>query len=218
MPIAIIGGLVGGAASAAAGVATIAGAAISASAKNKAANAAAKATADSNALQADIYAKNSANLSPYSTLGLKAGNELSGLFQLGGDPAASKLAFDNFLKSTGYQFQLDQGLKAVSAQRATAGALNSGSTLKALSNYGQNTALGYLNDYAGGLQDLEHTGAGAASALAGVGQNYASAVSTNNQNAATTAANAAAANSKDINSLLGAGLSALGVLRGNSSY
>jgi hypothetical protein len=205
--------------------ATVASAAISANATNKATKAAEKAAADSNTLQKYIYDQNNANLSPYSTVGVTADNALAGLLSLGGDPAKAKSAFDNFLGSTGYQFQLDQGLKAISAQKATAGALNSGATLKALSTYGQNTALGYLSSYMGGLSDLASRGENAASSLASTGQNYANAVSQNNQSAAKATAEGAAANAKTVGDSLGSlskllttGLSTLGAPRGQSSY
>jgi len=43
-------------------------------------------------------------------------------------------------KLPGYEFNLDQGLKAVQGQQAAAGMLNSGNTLSALQSYGENYA------------------------------------------------------------------------------
>lgn len=72
----------------------------------------------------------------------------------GGDTAAANTAFNNYLNSTGYQFQLDQGSKAITGNAASRGLLNSGSTAKALEGYGQNLASGYFNNYLNQLSGL----------------------------------------------------------------
>jgi len=101
------------------------------------------------------------------------------------DPnAAYQNAFQNYLNSTGYQFQVDQGNRAITQNRAAAGALNSGATLKALQTYGQNTATGFFKDYLGLLAGQQDTGFRGAAAVAGVGTGYADRTSTNNNNAA----------------------------------
>ena len=107
------------------------------------------------------------------------------------DPnAAYQNAFQNYLNSTGYQFQVDQGNRAITQNRAAAGALNSGATLKALQTYGQNTATGFFKDYLGLLANQQGVGLTGANALAGVGTNYANAVGANNDAAGSAAANA----------------------------
>ena len=213
MPLAAIGPVIGSALIG--GGATIAGAAISANASKKATQAAQQAAADSNALQASIYKQNVGYLSPYVDRGNTAADLLQALYGLGGDPDAARQGFNKFLASTGYQFQVDQGVKAITGQQATAGLLNSGKTLKALTDYGQNTARSWFDNYASGVSDIAHSGLTAASNIAGVGTNYANAVSANNTSAAETATKAAIASSAGINNLLSAGLSAF---RGLSSY
>jgi len=100
-------------------------------------------------------------------------------------------AFDNYLNSTGYQFQVDQGNKAINQGYAAKGSLQSGAALKALQTYGQNTATGFFKDYLGLLGNQQGVGLAGASAIAGVGSNYANSVGANNNNASIAAQNAA---------------------------
>lgn len=99
-------------------------------------------------------------------------------------------AFQNYLNSTGYQFQVDQGNQAINQGYAAKGALQSGAALKALQTYGQNTATGFFKDYLGLLSNQQGVGLSGASAIAGVGQNYANNVGANNTAAGNAAANA----------------------------
>jgi hypothetical protein len=52
----------------------------------------------------------------------------------------------DFQKDPGYQFRMDEGLKAIDRSAAARGSLNSGATLKALTNYGQNLASSEYNN------------------------------------------------------------------------
>lgn len=185
---------------------------------NKAAGAASDAADKNNALQKWIYEQNTANLSPYMNRGNAAGDELNGLFGLGGDQAAAEKAFDTFRNSTNYNWQLNQGLSGVNQGAAARGALNSGATLKALNNYAQNQASGALQGYIGNLQTQQGVGLQGASALAGVGQGYANAVGANNNSAASATGNAALAGAGQINSLISNALNAYGTYQGLSSY
>lgn len=75
----------------------------------------------------------------------------------GGTPdqqAGAKTAFNNYLGSTGYNFNLDQGSKAITGSAAAKGLLGSGATAKALTGYGQNLGSSYLNNYLGQLNTL----------------------------------------------------------------
>ena len=207
MPIALIGAVAG-----------VAGAAISAGATNHAANVAADAAARNNALQSQIYGVNSANAAPYIAAGDRASTALQGFLGLGGDPAATQKAFDNYLGSTGYDFTRQQGLDAVTQSKAASGLLGSGATLKALDSYGAGVAQQYGQQYVGNLQGLAGTGQAAASGLAGAGQAYANASGANTTNAATTAANAGLANANTVNGLIGNALTAWGSARGQSSF
>ena len=110
-----------------------------------------------------------------------------------GGSSPSQNAFQNYLNSTGYQFQIDQGNKAINQGYAARGSLQSGAALKALQTYGQNTATGFFKDYLGLLSNQQGVGLSGANALAGVGTNYANSVGANNNNASSAAANAALA-------------------------
>jgi hypothetical protein len=61
-------------------------------------------------------------------------------------PGASN-GFTNYLNSTGYNFQKDQGMSAITGSAAARGTLNSGSTDKALEQYGQGLSGTYFNNY-----------------------------------------------------------------------
>ena len=55
---------------------------------------------------------------------------------------------DDFQKDPGYQFRMDEGTKALERSAAARGGLSSGSTLKALTRYGQDYASNeYQNAY-----------------------------------------------------------------------
>lgn len=200
------------------GAGAVAGAGISAAATGNAAHDASQAAAANNALQSQIYQQNSANEQPYIQAGDKANTALQGFLGLGGDPAASQAALNNYLNSTGYQFTKSQGVQAAQQNAASSGMLNSGATLKALDAYGTGLADQYGQQYEQNLQGVASTGEGAANALAGQGQSYANAVSANNNSAATTAANAGLAGASSINGLIGNAFQAYGLTRGLSSF
>jgi hypothetical protein len=91
---------------------------------------------------------------------------------------AASAAFNQFAHSAGIDFQLQQGTNALQNSAAARGMLQSGATLKALQNYGQNTALNnYFMPYLGLLQGQQATGAQSGAAIAGVGSNFGNTVS-----------------------------------------
>jgi hypothetical protein len=200
------------------GAGAVAGSAISAGAASNASHQASQAAAANNALESQIYTQNSANEQPYIQAGDTAQTALNGFLGLGGDPAASQKALNQYLNSTGYQFNLQQGEEAAQQNKASAGLLNSGATLKALDQYGTGLADQYGQQYEQNLSGVANTGANAANALAGQGQSYANAVSSNINSAATTSANAGLAAAGSANSLIGNALSAYGLTRGQSSF
>jgi hypothetical protein len=170
--------------------------------------------AANNQLATDQYNLNSANLKPYSDRGNVAGGYVSDLLGIGGDPAKAAAGFQNYQNSTGYQYQLQQGLGAVNSNAYAKGMGDSGATLKALQDRGNNIAAGSFNNYLGQLTNVQNTGMSAGSSLAGVGSNYVNQTSANNNNAAAAAGNAALSNASNINgsiqNLIGAGAYAYG--------
>ncbi|HEY5072069.1 MAG TPA: hypothetical protein VII63_08560 [Caulobacteraceae bacterium] len=196
----------------------VGGSLISAGAANNAANIAQQTAAQNNALESQIYASNKAEIQPFVDRGNTAGDELNGFLGLGGDPAATQAAFNAYLNSTGYQFNYNQGLDAVNSNAASKGLLDSGAAVKALDAYGTGLAQQYGQQYATDLAGVSKQGSDSASALAGVGQNYANAFSSNNNNAASITANAGLSSANAITGMIGQGLSAYGLSRGQSSF
>lgn len=85
----------------------------------------------------------------------------------------TKNAFNNYLGSTGYNFQLQQGINAINSSTAAKGLLQSGGTAKALSQYGQNLASttfgNYLNQLTSSAASNQNQGAIGQAALASIG-------------------------------------------------
>lgn len=200
------------------GVATVAGAGIQANAAGNAADEAAQAAAANNALQLQIYNENKGELSPYINRGNAAGSAESALLGLGGNKAAAAKAFGDYLGSTGYTFQKNQGISAITGNRAASGVLDSGGTLKGVEAYGQGIGANYFQTYLSNLSGMSGQGLTGAAALAGVGENFANQSSLNNTNAANTAANAGLSTASNISSLLGQGANAFGTYLGASSF
>lgn len=70
-----------------------------------------------------------------------------------GDQVEAKIA-----ATPGYQFQMDQGTKAIERQGAAAGMLGSGNTLTALTNYGQQLAQNFYGLYMDNLSNIVNEG------------------------------------------------------------
>ena len=210
IPTAVVAAAVGGAA-------MLGGAAISAGATKTASNAATNAANQNNALQKQLYAANTANLNPFLQTGTAANTAQANFLGLNGAQPQSQ-AYNNYLNSTGYNFTTSQGINAITSNRAASGLLNSGSTLKALDQFGQANAQTYGNNYLNQLGAVSGQGLTAGAAIAGVGENYGAQVSANNNSAATNVGNAAIAGANSTNNLLGQGVSALLLNKGLSSY
>lgn len=187
-------------------------------ASNDAASAAKNAANKNIALQTQIYNSNKAALTPFMNAGESVTPNIQALLGVGGDPTAAQGALSQYLNSAGYQFVLGQGANAIGQIAASQGKLNSGGTLKALEQYGQGTASQFFQTYLGDLQQQQGVGLTAASALAGVGQNYAGAVSANNNSAAAASGNAALTSATGVNNLLSGALNSYALNQGLSSY
>ena len=173
-----------------AGVAgSVASGVIQSNAASKAAKAAQQAAAQGNQLLATSQAQSNANLQPFVNYGQSAANSLSGLLGIGGDPAASQAAFDKYLGSTNYGFQLGQGEQAINT--AAAPAFNSGATAKALNNYAQGQAGSALAGYENILGTGVNSGITAGSNLGNLANTNAGAQSANLNAAAGVTGNAA---------------------------
>lgn len=103
--------------------------------------------------------------------GANAMSSIANLLGVGGaDNGQSSQAFQNYLGSSGYKFMMDSGSKAITDNAATKGTLNSGATLKGVTQYGQNLGSTQFNNYLSQLQGLVSGGQGAANTIAGAGQ------------------------------------------------
>lgn len=112
----------------------------------------------------------SGSLSPATGYVTQGGNAVSALLGLGGDSAAQKGALENFSNSAGMEFMREQGNKQINSNQAAKGLLNSGSTLTALTKYGQGLGQTYLNQYMQNLFGLGNLGIGASGVLADAGR------------------------------------------------
>jgi hypothetical protein len=140
--------------------ASIYGASQQSKAAKKAAQASQYATDQSIALQREQYNQTRADQEPWRLAGVNALGQLS-------DPNA------NFSASPDYQFRMQQGLEGVTQNRAVNGMLQSGSALKGLNDYAQNTASNEFGNWWNRQSGLAGVGQAANTANAQAGSQYA---------------------------------------------
>lgn len=176
-----------------AGVGSFLGSKSNKKAANTAANAQLQTANQNNALARDIYGQNKTALTPFMQGGTAAGTQLNALLGLGTPAQANEARgdFRNWIGNSDYGFQFGQGSNALNSGYAGAGTIQSGAAMKGLERFRQDLQAGYRGEYNNLLANQQGVGLGAASALAGVGQNYVNTVGANNQNAGDAAANAA---------------------------
>jgi hypothetical protein len=108
-------------------------------------------------------------LSPSVSAGAGATNALASNL-LGTTSPGSNPAFQNYQNNTGYQWQVGQGTQALQNSAAAQGLLNSGATLKAIDQYGQNAGLSSYQNYLSNLSGLAGQGQSAAGIIGNAGQ------------------------------------------------
>lgn len=101
--------------------------------------------------------------------------------------------FRKYIENSDYGFQFGEGANRVNSGYAGNGTLQSGSAMRALEDYRQNLQTGYRGEYMDRLGQQQQIGANAASAQVGVGNQFASNVTANNNMSGTAVANAALA-------------------------
>lgn len=84
--------------------------------------------------------------------------------------SAGDAAFNDYKDSTGFRSTLDSGSQAITNNRAASGLLGSGSTLRRLSQFGQEANQKYLGDYITRLLGLGSAGLQAGGLVTGAGQ------------------------------------------------
>lgn len=133
-------------------VGTVGSAVIGSNAAQSAANT--QAGAANNATQAELgmFDTTQQNLQPYNTAGQNALSSLTSFLNSGQNNTAPFSFSYNPANDPEYNFLLNQGSQAITSQASALGGVNSGATLQALSNYGQQTALqSYQNEYTNAL-------------------------------------------------------------------
>lgn len=150
-PLAVIGAIgIGSAVAGGVGAAKAAGA--QANAANYAATLQKQAADEALAFQKEQFSTQQANLAPWLKSGQQAISTLSGMVEGGGFPAWNE-QFQAPTAATeqndpGYQFRLNEGMKALQNSAAARGNLLSGGTAKAIEQYGQDYASNeYSNVY-----------------------------------------------------------------------
>lgn len=113
----------------------------------------------------------SQTLSPVVRTGVGATNALAQLLNIGGAgrSGAQNAGFQNFLSSTGYQFQLEQGMGAITGSNAARGLLNSGETLRRLEQFGQGLAAQSFQTYLSNVAGVAQQGLAAAQTIGAAG-------------------------------------------------
>lgn len=161
-----------------AGGAGLAGAAISAHSAGKAADAQSAAADRATQAQLDMYNQTRADNEPWRTAGSTA------IGQMGNSDFQKDFTSADFSKDPGYDFRMQEGMKALERSAAARGGLNSGATLKSIGRYGQDYASNeYGNAYNrfnqdrdrrfGRLSNIAGMGQGANSSVGNAGMNYA---------------------------------------------
>lgn len=116
---------------------------------------------------------------PFADTGIAA-NDFLQQFLMG---QGGRQQLDAFNQSTGGQFLMDQGRRAIYGNQAAAGKLNSGATGKALAEFGQNLASTQMNNFLSQIGGLANRGAAAGAQAVGAFGDAASAQAQGQQGA-----------------------------------
>jgi hypothetical protein len=174
---------------------------------NKAASAQERAAQEAAAVQKYMYDTTREDYRPYREVGYKALDKLSGMYGVGGQittgtTGGAGSGYGGFEASPGYQFRMDEAMKAIERSAAARGGLRSGATMDALQRRAQGVASGEFENYANRLAALAGVGQSATGSTAQAGQNYASGAS----QAITNAGNARASAYQNVGNSINAGV------------
>jgi len=197
---------------------------------NRAAKTQANAAQQGLDAQQRMYEQTRADQEPYRQAGMTALNQLI--------PLATnyqKFGMDQFQQDPGYQFRLNEGLKALDRQAAARGGLVSGNAMKAASRYGQdyasneytnafNRSLAERNAQLNPLQSLAGVGQSATNYVGNAAQNMGQAQNQTIQGIGNARASGYVGGANALTSALGSylgynqGQNYLDVLRGRSIF
>ncbi len=183
---------------------------IGANAASNAGKLAQQAATQGNQIISNQMGQNTADLQPYAQQGQQFNSALAGLLGVGGNPAASSAAFQNYLGSTNYNFVKNQGEQGV--EYANAPNFDSSATAKALDQYTTGLAGNALQGYEGLLQTGAGQGITAGMGLANANTTAAQQQSANLLSAAGVQGSAGLAGANSISNAL------KGVTSGLSSF
>jgi hypothetical protein len=113
---------------------------------------------------------------------------------------AAQQGFSDWRNNTGYQFRFNEGIRAIDAG---APVRNSGATVKARAQFGQNIGSQEFYNHLGALTGQQQVGVGAANALSGVQTNYANNAANIAQQQGQNLANSAVARANNTNAMIG---------------
>ncbi len=143
---------------------------------DKALRAQRQATDSAMAFQREMYNQNRADQAPWREAGMRA------LTGMEGADFQRDFSANDFQADPGYQFRMQEGMKALQNSAAAKGSLNSGATMKALTKYGQDFASNeYTNVYNRFNADRDRR-FNRLSSLAGTGQTATNQMQTANSN------------------------------------
>ena len=186
----------------------------------------AQAGAAENATQVewDMYNQSREDQMPWLNQGKNSLQQLAGLMKPGGQLTRS-FSMADFRQDPGYQFRFNQGMRGVENSAAARGGLLSGNALKALSNYGQESASNeYMNAYNrfnndqsnlyNRLAGLANTGQTTANSLGALGWNTAQSVGQNLMTAGQARASGYAGQANAVNGMINNGMQLVGMAMG----
>jgi len=113
--------------------------------------------------------------------------------------ADAQQGFGDWRDNTGYQFRFNEGIRAIDAG---APVRNSGATIKARNQHGQNIGSQEFYNYLGALTGQQQVGTGAANALSGVNTTYANNAGNIAQTQGQNLANSAVARANNSNAMI----------------
>ena len=145
------------------GAATVGSALIGSSASKKAAKAQVESADKAAEVQRYMFDQSRQDMAPWREAGGQAIGSLSAMLQPGYDHTTSP----------GYQFRMDEGMRAVENSAAAKGMLGSGGTLKDLVRFGQGVAADDFNQQFNRTASVASGGQQVGMGLAGLGQQAA---------------------------------------------
>lgn len=181
-------------------------------ASNKAAKAQVGAANEASRLQRDMFTGTRQDNMPWMQAGQGGLNALMQLYGMqsdgnGGYTQSSdpQAAMRMLQQDPSYQFRLQQGQGALENSAAARGGLMSGNMLRALSDYGQNTASMEFGNVANRLAGLAGAGQNTAQYLGGIGQNAGQALANNTMMAGQARASGYTGMANALNNAVGQG-------------